>query len=193
MTPVGVCQRRSMMRGSFTPGGRRNAFFSRISKRGPMPARLRAAAKRGVSSSGRTPPKGVGPLASWLPLWPRPAAGAPACAFLFARAGLYQTRKPARWRRQSVASSSPAGLSKPIHMTDDVEARRRRAVYRAHHRGTKEMDWILGRFADAAVGALSADSLDMFERLLSLPDPDLQDMILHPELKPAGQFAGLVA
>jgi len=77
-------------------------------------------------------------------------------------------------------------------MTDDVELRRRRAVYRAHHRGTKEMDWILGRFAQAAVGAFSADRLGMFERLLSLPDPDLQDMILHPELKPAGEFAELV-
>jgi antitoxin CptB len=78
-------------------------------------------------------------------------------------------------------------------MTDDVELRRRRAAYRAHHRGTKEMDWILGRFADATVGAFSSDRLGMFERMLSLPDPDLQDMILHPELRPAGEFAELVA
>jgi antitoxin CptB len=78
-------------------------------------------------------------------------------------------------------------------MTDDVELRRRRALYRAHHRGTKEMDWILGRFADATVGGFSTVSLSMFERMLSLPDPDLQDMILHPELKPAGEFAELVA
>jgi len=78
-------------------------------------------------------------------------------------------------------------------MSDDVERRRRRAAYRAHHRGTKEMDWILGRFADAALGSLSTDRLGVFERMLSLPDPDLQDMILHPELKPAGEFAELVA
>jgi antitoxin CptB len=78
-------------------------------------------------------------------------------------------------------------------MSDDVERRRRRAAYRAHHRGTKEMDWILGRFADAALGSLPTDRLGVFERMLSLPDPDLQDMILHPELKPAGEFAELVA
>jgi antitoxin CptB len=78
-------------------------------------------------------------------------------------------------------------------MTDDVELRRRRAVYRAHHRGTKEMDWILGRFADAAVSAFAPEWLGMFERMLTLPDPDLQDMILHPELRPAGEFAELVA
>jgi len=78
-------------------------------------------------------------------------------------------------------------------MTDDVETRRRRAVYRACHRGTKEMDWILGRFAQAAVGDMSAARLGLFERLLELPDPELQDMIVHPEIAPAGEFADLVA
>ena len=78
-------------------------------------------------------------------------------------------------------------------MTDDVETRRRRAAYRASHRGTKEMDWILGRFAQAALGDMSADGLGLFERLLALPDPDLQDMILHPEIAPAGEFADLIA
>jgi antitoxin CptB len=78
-------------------------------------------------------------------------------------------------------------------MTDDVETRRRRAVYRACHRGTKEMDWILGRFAQAALAGMPTDGLGLFERMLALPDPDLQDMILHPELMPAGEFAELVA
>ena len=78
-------------------------------------------------------------------------------------------------------------------MTDDVETRRRRAAYRACHRGTKEMDWILGRFAQAALADMPTDGLSLFERLLALPDPDLQDMILHPELMPAGEFAELVA
>ena len=66
-------------------------------------------------------------------------------------------------------------------MTDDVETRRRRAAYRACHRGTKEMDWMLGRFAEARSSAMSPTPRH-FERLLALPDPDLQDMILHPEL-----------
>ena len=77
-------------------------------------------------------------------------------------------------------------------MTDDVETRRRRAVYRACHRGTKEMDWMLGRFAEAAVGSMPVEKLDRFERLIALPDPDLQDMILQPELSPAGEFADLI-
>jgi antitoxin CptB len=78
-------------------------------------------------------------------------------------------------------------------MSDDVETRRRRAVYRACHRGTKEMDWILGRFAQAALGDMPVDRLGLFERLLALPDPDLQDMVLHPEFAPAGEFSELVA
>ena len=30
---------------------------------------------------------------------------------------------------------------------DGLEIRRKRAFYRAHHRGTKELDLILGRYA----------------------------------------------
>ena len=41
-------------------------------------------------------------------------------------------------------------------MTDDVASRRRRAVFRAGHRGTKEMDWLLGRFAEAETGGEGA-------------------------------------
>jgi len=77
-------------------------------------------------------------------------------------------------------------------MTDDVETRRRRALYRASHRGTKELDWMLGRFAESALPGFSPDTLALFERLLTLPDPDLQDMILHPELMPAGGYAELI-
>jgi antitoxin CptB len=77
-------------------------------------------------------------------------------------------------------------------MTDDADTRRRRAVYRACHRGTKEMDWILGRFAERSVGDMTPDRLALFERMLDLPDPDLQDMVLHPEFAPAGEFAEFV-
>jgi antitoxin CptB len=65
-------------------------------------------------------------------------------------------------------------------MIEDLESRRRRAAYRAWHRGTKEMDVMLGRFADSALGAMSLATLVRFERLLALPDPDLQAMLLNP-------------
>jgi antitoxin CptB len=82
-------------------------------------------------------------------------------------------------------------------MTDDVESRRRRALYRATHRGNKEMDWLIGRFALARLAAvppaMSPEALIAFERLLLVPDPHLYDMIMHPEVAPAGEHAMLVA
>jgi antitoxin CptB len=78
-------------------------------------------------------------------------------------------------------------------MADDLDSRRRRAAYRASHRGTKEMDWVLGRYAEAALGTMSPEALGLFERLLALPDPDLRDMILPPQTAAPGEFADLIA
>lgn len=78
-------------------------------------------------------------------------------------------------------------------MNDDLESRRRRAAYRASHRGTKELDITLGRFADRALPGMNEETLALFERFLALPDPDLQDMIWYPDARLAGEFAGLVA
>jgi antitoxin CptB len=77
-------------------------------------------------------------------------------------------------------------------MTDDVHHRRRRAAFRATHRGNKEMDWLIGRFAQARLEAMPVEALAAFERLLLLPDPNLYDMIMHPEVAPAGEHAALV-
>lgn len=63
-------------------------------------------------------------------------------------------------------------------MSDDLDERRRRVLYRARHRGTKELDWLVGRFADARVGAMSADDLDRFERLVALPDPVIAQLVM---------------
>ena len=78
-------------------------------------------------------------------------------------------------------------------MIDDVASRRRRAAFRANHRGTKEMDWLIGRFADARVADMQPPMLAEFERLLQMPDPELHDMILYPEIAPAGEFVALIA
>ena len=180
MTPVGVCQRRSMMRGSLTPGGSRSAFLSRISMRGPMPVRLLAAANRGVSWWGRMG-CGIGGQtprfsALWIDLQSAGARGLTpwthVAAFLRAPAGLYQALEPGRrWRRRPAPSSAGAGLSKPNLMTDDAETRRRRAVYRACHRGTKEMDWILGRFAERSLAACPLTVARPVRAHAVLPDP----------------------
>jgi antitoxin CptB len=50
---------------------------------------------------------------------------------------------------------------------------RKRLLFRCWHRGTREMDLILGRFADATIAELSDDELVQLERLIEVPDPDL--------------------
>jgi antitoxin CptB len=54
-----------------------------------------------------------------------------------------------------------------------LDERRKRLLFRCWHRGTREMDLILGRFADAAIGNLTDDELTQLERLIEVPDPDL--------------------
>ena len=51
------------------------------------------------------------------------------------------------------------------------EVRRRRIRFRAWHRGTREMDLLMGGFADAELMRLSDAQLAEFEHLLDLPDP----------------------
>ena len=54
-----------------------------------------------------------------------------------------------------------------------LDDRRKRLLFRCWHRGTREMDLILGRFADAEIATLSDEELGTLERLIELPDPDL--------------------
>ena len=78
-------------------------------------------------------------------------------------------------------------------MTDTLEHRRSRALYRAQHRGTKEMDWLLGRYADAQLAGMDMATLDHFERFVALPDPDLQRWIMEgAEVDAAPEFLELV-
>lgn len=77
-------------------------------------------------------------------------------------------------------------------MTDDLDVRRRRALWRAAHRGTKEMDVLLGRYAEGRLADMGAGALARFEQFLALPDPELQKWILEAQAAHT-EFADLVA
>ena len=66
-----------------------------------------------------------------------------------------------------------------------LDARRRRILFRAWHRGMREMDLIMGRFADAAIHELSDAELDEFEDLMQAPDPEVYRWIAGDEPPPA--------
>ena len=57
--------------------------------------------------------------------------------------------------------------------SEGLSERRRRLLFRSWHRGIRETDLVLGRFADACIGDLSDAELDDYERLLEVPDHDL--------------------
>jgi antitoxin CptB len=57
--------------------------------------------------------------------------------------------------------------------SEGLDVRRRRLLFRSWHRGIREMDLILGHFADAAIAELSDAELTDYEQLLEMPDPDL--------------------
>ncbi len=54
---------------------------------------------------------------------------------------------------------------------ETLETRRKRLKYRSQHRGTKELDLVLGRFAADRLDELDLDQIDRFEALLDLPSP----------------------
>jgi antitoxin CptB len=54
-----------------------------------------------------------------------------------------------------------------------LDDRRKRLLFRCWHRGTREMDLILGRFADAEIANLADGELTQLEQLIEVPDPDL--------------------
>lgn len=59
----------------------------------------------------------------------------------------------------------------------ELERRRQKLRFRCWHRGTREMDLLLGSFADAVAPTLEVEELARFERLLEEGDPDLYDWI----------------
>ena len=68
---------------------------------------------------------------------------------------------------------------------EDLSMRLRRVRYRAWHRGTREMDLMLGPFADAKLDGLLPLELDRFEQLLEEADTDLLKWLMGQEPTPA--------
>jgi antitoxin CptB len=60
---------------------------------------------------------------------------------------------------------------------DPLDPRRRRLLFRAHHRGTKEADLMIGRFVARTIADLSESELDELEAVLEYPDVDLADWL----------------
>ncbi|WP_235962550.1 FAD assembly factor SdhE [Jannaschia marina] len=75
---------------------------------------------------------------------------------------------------------------------EGTEVRRKRLKIRAWRRGIKEMDLILGGYADAELATMDEDALSVFEALLGENDHDLYAWVTGAAAPPP-RFAPLVA
>lgn len=75
---------------------------------------------------------------------------------------------------------------------ETAEARLKRMAMRSWRRGTKEMDLVLGPYADAHLAAMDAGNLALYDRLLNENDQDLLPWVLGQVAAPA-EFAALIA
>ena len=76
--------------------------------------------------------------------------------------------------------------------SEGLDTRRRKLLFRCWHRGMREMDLIMGRFADAAVEQLTSDELAEFEHLMEVPDRELLAWITGEADVPPEYDTGLV-
>ncbi len=76
-------------------------------------------------------------------------------------------------------------------MQETAEARLKRMLMRSWRRGTKEMDLILGPWAEVQLVQLDEAGLELYDALLAENDQDLMAWILGHDAPPA-RFAGLL-
>ena len=60
---------------------------------------------------------------------------------------------------------------------DRPDIRHRRLLFRCWHRGTQEIDLLLGSFAETSLAGFDSAQLDRFEALLDCADADMFDWI----------------
>jgi antitoxin CptB len=58
-------------------------------------------------------------------------------------------------------------------MTEALDVRRKRLLFRSWHRGTKEADLLLGSFAERHLDGFTPTQVDRYEALLEADDADL--------------------
>jgi antitoxin CptB len=84
-------------------------------------------------------------------------------------------------------------MSGSILSSAALDERRRRILFRAWRRGMREMDLVMGRFADAHLPTMSESELDAFELLLDAPDHQALAWIVGGAPPPRGFDTALIA
>jgi antitoxin CptB len=75
---------------------------------------------------------------------------------------------------------------------DNISIKRKKLIFRSWHRGTREMDLLLGKFADEHMPRLDAAQLDLYDRFLSNSDPDIFNWVTRQEPVPGGEDSAVL-
>ena len=75
---------------------------------------------------------------------------------------------------------------------DPLTVRRKKLAYRAAHRGTKEMDLILGGYVAEHIWDMPERELDDLERIIDIPDADLDAWVSGKAPVPEAQKTELL-
>ena len=78
-------------------------------------------------------------------------------------------------------------------MSADLELTRKRLLWRAHHRGIREMDLVMGGFATDNLKNMSEAELAQFSILLDIPDQELLAWLTDQETVPPNMASTMLA
>jgi antitoxin CptB len=114
------------------------------------------------------------------------------CASLRLTSGAGKRKDAAAQHEACPIMDAAKGAGEPDAI-DELDVRRRRLRYRAWHRGTREMDLVLGPYADAHADGLDAAGLARLEALMEEADTDLLKWVIGQESPPIGVDGELIA
>ena len=69
-------------------------------------------------------------------------------------------------------------------MAEDLEVRRKRLRYHSWHRGTKELDLVLGQFSEKYLPTMSENDIDLFEAIINENEHDIYAWLAGREPAP---------
>lgn len=77
--------------------------------------------------------------------------------------------------------------------SETLEVRRKRLLYRAEHRGTQEMDILIGGYVADHLETLDIETIERLEALLGHEETDLQAWLLEQRPTPGDVDSELIA
>lgn len=75
---------------------------------------------------------------------------------------------------------------------DNISIKRKQLLFRSWHRGTREIDLLLGKFADSHVPGFGAEELALYDRFLNNSDPDIYNWLTGQEPVPPAEDTAVV-